>query len=985
MTLKDSSVARARSAVKRAADTMERDGKIDVEVDQRNLDQSLDKAERSVGTSARSMTSTFARVFTGAAVVAGLKGAITAASNLGESMNAVNVTFGEAASGVHALGEESAQSLGLSTEAFNALAVRFSSFASTIAGPGGDVAKTLDDLTTRAADFASVMNIDVAQAAELFQSGLAGETEPLRQYGIDLSAAAVEAHAMSVGIGDGTRALTEAEKVQARYSLLLQQTSQVQGDFANTSDSAANRQRILAAEFENAKAKLGESLLPVFSQAVGVLTQLVEVFTSLPGPVQTGIVAMLGIVAVAGPVKDATQAFGGLEKITTKLGKAGGPLLALTVAVGAAALVYNAMGREQRELNARTEEVAEALGDQTAAVLDLAAATTPAIAGIDGLAVANSALGQALINTGEDGQKIREAFGTLGLEISHVVDWMDALQGNEIVRGDTFAAMAQGAGVASEYVNILAETIEQTDHNGAELQSLLALNLQKALGISSEAAAELAEELMPVAEAMEELDDQSQKFDGNAITRDFLQLAAGSNDVANGLITMAEAQSGLSRNGEHTRSVMAQLIEIVEALPPEAEAAARAALGLDGANTELADSAEAAADALGEAAGKGGELVIELDKAGTAVEKFIPKIVGHITAVKEAGDELGFFAADAKEAGDQSEVLGDAIEDAAEAAADAGPDFDALRDATSQATQAFDELDDAANRLRAAIDRVTGPQDDLRETTAAVYEEFENLNAGLAENGTDYSVATAAGRANQRQLEETRDAILAHGVALVRNGQSAEEATGDIEYNIEALKNQWREAGLTEEAIAALIEQYNLTPEDIETTLRLEGEAAAQAAIDRYQALLDDIDTEKVTTIRAAIAAGDIASVRAELDAIENEVRSVYIGVRGPGANRSRDLAGSIDRAAGGYVGAPEFGWTGEAGPEAVLPLTRPSRIRELLADPRIADPIADAMGDAGGIGGGLTINGGISVGSASDIPLVADALEDIMFKAGVS
>ena len=174
--------------------------------------------------------------------------AVGLASDLAESGNAINVSFGDAATGIAALGETAATRLGLSELAFNNLSVRFSSFARTIAGEGGDVVGVIDDLTTRGADFASVYNLEVSDALTLFQSGLAGETEPLRRYGIDLSAAAVEAFALANGIGEQGRALTEAEKVQARYLLLLDQTNQTAGDFANTSDQLANQQRIESQE-----------------------------------------------------------------------------------------------------------------------------------------------------------------------------------------------------------------------------------------------------------------------------------------------------------------------------------------------------------------------------------------------------------------------------------------------------------------------------------------------------------------------------------------------------------------------------------------------------------------------------------------------------------------------------------------------------------------------------------------------------------------
>ena len=198
-----------------------------------------------------------------------LKESIKEASDLGESINAVNVTFGKAAGGIKRLGKDAADSLGLSNSEFNGLAVQFSAFTKTIAGDGGNVVKTMRDLTTRGADFASVMNLDVNEAMGIFQSGLAGETEPLRKFGIDLSAAAVESHAYAKGIADAGEELTEQQKVQARYSLLMKQTAKTQGDFANTSDSLANVQRRLGANWDNIQATVGMKLIPALERLSG--------------------------------------------------------------------------------------------------------------------------------------------------------------------------------------------------------------------------------------------------------------------------------------------------------------------------------------------------------------------------------------------------------------------------------------------------------------------------------------------------------------------------------------------------------------------------------------------------------------------------------------------------------------------------------------------------------------------------------------------
>jgi hypothetical protein len=216
----------------------------------------------------------------GAAALAGK--AISAASDLAESVNAVNVSYGDAAESVLALGENSAESFGMAKSEFNAFAVQFSSFAKNISAETGQpVAAVLDDLTTRVADFASVMNLDLNEAASVFMSTMSGETEPIRRFGKDVSAAAVELYALKNGLIDNKAELTESIKVQARYGLLMEQTKDTAGDFANTSDGLANKQRILKAQFKDMQAAIGEDLMPALVSLTTGLQNLLEISEKL--------------------------------------------------------------------------------------------------------------------------------------------------------------------------------------------------------------------------------------------------------------------------------------------------------------------------------------------------------------------------------------------------------------------------------------------------------------------------------------------------------------------------------------------------------------------------------------------------------------------------------------------------------------------------------------------------------------------------------
>ena len=225
----------------------------------------------------------------GAAIIRFGNDSVQAASTLNESLNAVSVAYGSASESIVKLGEDSATRLGVTQSAFNAAAVRFSAFAERVVGTGGDVAGFVDDITTRAADFASVFNIDVADALQTFQSGLSGEAEPLKRFGINLLDSEVKAYALRTGLATVGKEMTEQQKVQARYGLLMEATSKTAGDFANTSGGLANQQRILTASFEDLQAEVGTALLPVIAEATGEFTKMIPALKDALVPISENL------------------------------------------------------------------------------------------------------------------------------------------------------------------------------------------------------------------------------------------------------------------------------------------------------------------------------------------------------------------------------------------------------------------------------------------------------------------------------------------------------------------------------------------------------------------------------------------------------------------------------------------------------------------------------------------------------------------------
>ncbi len=255
----------------------------------------------------------------GAAVLTYLKDAGTAASDMNETASKTQTIFQDATATVNQFAADSAASLGQSKQEALDAAATFGVFGKAGGLAGKDLAGFSTDLVGLSSDLASFYNEDPSAAAEAIGAAFRGEAEPLRRFGVLLSADAISAQALSMGlvkakvdttavaqaqmrVKDATAAagaaqkkygedsdeatkaqlnlevankaltkamggtkipLTQNQKLLATQALIMEQTGVAQGDFAKTSEGLANQQRIQAAEAANNKAELGKGLLPV--------------------------------------------------------------------------------------------------------------------------------------------------------------------------------------------------------------------------------------------------------------------------------------------------------------------------------------------------------------------------------------------------------------------------------------------------------------------------------------------------------------------------------------------------------------------------------------------------------------------------------------------------------------------------------------------------------------------------------------------------
>jgi len=247
------------------------------------------------------------------------------ASDLNENINKVNVVFGESASAVQAWSTTTATSLGISrnealqaTGTFGNLLTNFGLSQDAAAGMSMDIVKL-------SADLGSFNNLPTAQVLDAIRSGLVGESEPLRQLGIDVSDATVKTKAFALGLWDGEGALSASARATTVLALITEQSTNATNDFAETSSGAANQTKILRAQLADAGATLGTQLLPLLIQFTTKLNELIAGYNGLSPQQQRAIEGFAVIAAIIGPL---ALALGFIISNITAFGAALGTIIA---------------------------------------------------------------------------------------------------------------------------------------------------------------------------------------------------------------------------------------------------------------------------------------------------------------------------------------------------------------------------------------------------------------------------------------------------------------------------------------------------------------------------------------------------------------------------------------------------------------------------------------------------------------------------------
>ena len=257
-----------------------------IQSESKKWDQAANKAtgdiEKSFASMAGNIVGKLAAAGIGAVLLNWGKAAVDAASDLAEVQNVVDTVFGDGANQIETWAKKAGSQFGLTETQAKKFTSTLGAMMKSSGLAGNEIVNMSTDLAGLAADMASFYNLDFETAFEKIRSGISGETMPLKQLGINMSVANLNAFALAQGLEKTFDQMDQGEQTMLRYQYIMQATADAQGDFEKTSDGFANAQRRIQSSIDSIQTSLGKVLLPVVQNVTGAVADFLSAITATP-------------------------------------------------------------------------------------------------------------------------------------------------------------------------------------------------------------------------------------------------------------------------------------------------------------------------------------------------------------------------------------------------------------------------------------------------------------------------------------------------------------------------------------------------------------------------------------------------------------------------------------------------------------------------------------------------------------------------------
>lgn len=331
---------------------------------------------------------------------------ITNSMEYTENLNLFNVSMGDYAQAAMEYGKKVQSVMGIDLSEWVRNQGIFMQLTTGFGIADASAASMSKTMTQLSYDLASLFNSDVETAMQKVQSGLAGELEPLRRWGYDLSVAKLQEVALSLGIDKRVISMTQADKAQLRFIAIMQQSNNAVGDMARTLITPANAMRIMSQLIERLKRAIGNMLIPVLSAVM----PYIMAFTTVLIDAANALANLMGFMDVK---IDYSNLGAGLSTATDDLD-------GVTASAGSAAAAIKAFTLGFDQLNVVPDQASSGSGSSGGGGTDWGIDYSSFE--YDFLANANTKVADIVKSMKEALAPLEDAFGKLGTSLGPLMD-----------------------------------------------------------------------------------------------------------------------------------------------------------------------------------------------------------------------------------------------------------------------------------------------------------------------------------------------------------------------------------------------------------------------------------------------------------------------------------------------------------------------------------------------------------------------------------
>lgn len=774
--------------------------------------------------------------------------------------------------------------------------------------------------------------------AAIAEDGLLGALELLRDHGF-----AGNSEAMS-NLFEDNRALVGAMNLVADESGTLDgilaataNSAGVLGEaFATTADTDAFKMRQALVDVQTAMVQLGGILLPVAADVAGAIADMVTWFTKLPGPVQVAVGGFVGLVAALGPL---TFVAGTLIKNLTSIGMAMGlsqNAAAKTAkafsALGVAALVgvaaWNILGEGHLNAGPHIQTTADALINATSAAFGEVVAAGDAAIKVEGLALAHEALSLAISDAADN--DLSAALASFNVAGADTLGVLTNLRGAVGSIGDDMGSADQAIQLLESRFGkgrVVAEQFWTSFLSGRDIAEGAMQSFADFSGIAVEEVQSAFEDMNVIQQFAIENRDEI-----NSMALAYLDATVKIGGTGRAAVLAAQDLAGNRREAQNAIPVYEEFVEQLLLMEPAERDAILASNDMTSALAGL--SPEAVAAALG------------VEQTTSSLEEVAPAALTASEAMEILADG---FASSARQA-------------------ERGGGFNQGAAAMAEWADIFGE---SLSRLTGQQSEYIKTQDDIHRGNLTFADDIHESSRSLANN-------TEEGLQNRDVIMGLVDNLFAHADAQLAAGDTVEHVTETFKHNRDAMIDAAVAAGFERGEVEDLIDALGAADGDWTAVMKVSGDQLAMRKIEEVLLELGEFDAEFIAELNTVIETqGAVAGLEWLLDRINSATGTVNVRVRvptirvgtidsGSGFQTYVTRTGAVLMARGGVVDFPTAAILGEAGKEAVLPLTDPARMAAILGMPGVFGPVAAAMaklvpsGTASMMGGGGGTGGGV-------------------------